>query len=255
MKKMFSLDGEVSIITGGASGIGKAIAKGFYEYGSNVVIADLNDEELSSTVDEINGLAGENRCLDYKCDVTDIEQVKKLKSLAVEVFGKITVLVNSHGIARRNWAVDMSEKEFDDVISVNLKGVYLCTSEIGKYMVQEKKGSIINISSIAAHVCMPRNVNYCTAKGGVASMTRAFGAEWAKYGVRVNAIAPGPCRTKFTEEIYRDHEYVKALLTKIPLNRVADPKDMVGPAILLSSEAGAGIVGQTIIVDGGYSII
>ena len=275
---LFSLEGKTAVVTGGAGGIGAEAAKAYYALGANVMLADADmgalDKAKGAFCDGAGEGGGRAECADggggggsggfssaggrieaHACDVTDSKQVEGLRDAALQKFGRIDVLLNSHGISRRASAADMTERQFDDVVAVNLKGAYLTTAIIGRVMVGQKGGSIVNISSIAAHVCLPNNVNYAAAKGGLEAMTRSFAGEWAKYGVRVNAVAPGPCRTNFTKSLYADPGYVSALTAKIPRGEISEAADLVGPILLLSSGAGANIFGQTLVVDGGFTII
>ena len=254
LKELFSVEGKTAVVTGGASGIGVEIAKAYYELGAKVMLVDIDGDALAR---QKNGFheTGAGICEIFACDVAKKAQVEELRDGILKKTGRIDILVNSHGISRRASADLITEKEFDDVIAINLKGVFLTTALLGRVMARQKSGCIINISSIAAHVCMPNNVNYAAAKGGLEAMTRSFAGEWAKHGVRVNAIAPGPCRTQFTQSLYADPQYVKNLTAKIPRGEISEAADLVGPALLLSSDAGANLIGQTLVVDGGYTIL
>lgn len=251
LKNIFSIESETAIVTGGASGIGASIAECFHSLGANVIIADLNEDALKKQQEKI----GSDRCKIFQCDIADESKANELSNFAIERFGKVDILVNSHGISRRASADDITSEDYDVVLNVNLRSVFLTTSIIGRHMVKRKKGSIINISSISAHVCLPNNVNYSAAKGGMEAMTRSFAGEWAKHGVRVNVIAPGPVRTPFTEAIYADPAYEKALLQKVPRGVISTSDEYLGATLLLASGAGANIVGQTIVMDGGFIIV
>ena len=254
LKNLFSVSGKTAVVTGGASGIGAEIARAYYELGAKVMLVDIDPEALARQKRAFDE-SGAGICEIFPCDVAVEAQVRQLRDEAMQKFGRIDILLNSHGISRRASADHITEKEFDDVIAVNLKGTFLTTALLGRIMVGQKSGCIVNVSSIAAHVCMPNNVNYAAAKGGLEAMTRSFAGEWAKHGVRVNAIAPGPCKTNFTKTLYEDPEYVKNLIAKIPRGAISEAVDMVGPALLLSSDAGVNLLGQTLVVDGGFTIL
>ncbi len=251
--ELFSVNGKAAIVTGAGSGIGRAAAECFCRNGASVVLVDIDEERLAGVCGGLTDARGAAAA--FACDVTSEGRVAALKDFALAKFGKIDMLINSHGISGRVSADDMTGADFDRVIGVNLKGVFLTTAIIGRAMAAGGGGGIVNISSIAAHVCLPNNVNYAAAKGGLEAMTRSFAGEWAKKGVRVNAVAPGPCRTEFTKSLYEQPGYYENLVAKIPRGYVPGPEDLMGPILLLATGAGANITGQVIVADGGYTIV
>lgn len=252
--ELFDVEGKTAVVTGAGSGIGYSIAAFFCRNGANVVMADIDEKGLLQAKEIFSDYSGKMEI--FLCDMSQEEQIEKLRDFVLEKFDKIDILINSHGISCRASADNITSGQFDKVINVNLRGVFLPTALIGRVMAeQETGGSIINVSSIAAHVCLPNNVNYAAAKGGVEAMTRSFAGEWASRKVRVNAVAPGPCRTKFTEKLYAQPGYLDNLLKKIPRGEISVPADLMGPILLLATRAGANITGQTLIVDGGFTTV
>ena len=254
---VFDLTGKVSIVTGSAAGLGQTMAIGLAKHGSDISVVDINVDRAKSVAKEIESLG--RRALIIKVDVTQKPEVDKMVEKLLDEFGKIDVLVNSAGIARRAKAEEMSEKDWDEVISVNLKGVFLCCQAVGKVMIKQESGKIINIASVVGQrgLFHPFDLacSYCTSKGGVIQLTRALAAEWAKYNVRVNAIAPTYFMTKMTRPLLENKEFLDYLKWKIPLQRPGKPEELVGPVVFLASDASSMITGHILNVDGGWTAI
>ena len=246
----FGLQGKIAIVTGGKSGIGRAIALALAEAGADVAVCGrvLEDGELQAVADEIKRLG--RRSLAVRADISRRTDVNNLVQRVVSEFGGIDILVNNAGNYFMAPLLETPEDDWDRIIDTHLKGYYLCCQAAGKKMVAQKRGNIINIASAVTKKVNPRAGVYCIAKGGVIMLTKVLAVELAPYNIRVNAISPGLMRTKLLEPWLTD-EVFKRVEPQIPLGRIAQPDDMTGAAIFLASDASSFITGQTIVVDGG----
>jgi NAD(P)-dependent dehydrogenase (short-subunit alcohol dehydrogenase family) len=248
-----SLENKVAIVTGGARGIGFAIARRFLEEGARVVIADCDDENGSSAVRELSRLGP----VQYvKCDVGERLDVRNLVAATLDVYGDINVLVNNAGILASGDFLDIEEADFDRVLRVNLKGAFLVGQAVARYMVSRVKagaspGTIINMSSINAVVAIPTQVPYVVSKGGMDQLNKVMALSLAPYGIRVNAIGPGSIATQLLETIMRDPDGRRRVLARTPLGRIGDPREIAGVAVFLASDDASYITGETIYADGG----
>lgn len=245
---VFSVKGKVAIITGSSKGIGRILGLGFAKSGASVVLVARTATDLETAANEIKTHGG--KTIVVPTDVTRGAQVLQMVQRTVKEFGRIDVLVNCAGGGNYVPLLDMSEEAWADMLEYNLKSVYLCCRAVGKVMVAQKSGSIINFSSGSAVVPIPRLTHYCAAKAGVDQFTRTLAAEWGPFNVRVNAISPGLINTQHNVDIMGAstiEQYAKA----IPLGRIGQPEDILGLAIFLASEASAFITGAIIPVSGG----
>jgi NAD(P)-dependent dehydrogenase (short-subunit alcohol dehydrogenase family) len=247
------LDGKVAIVTGGSSGIGKAIVKTYLDHGAKVMIVDVDEEGLQETEKELAKF--KEKVLLVKGDVTKVEDVRKTVDETVKKWTKIDVLVNNAGVGTISSLIEMTEEEWDYVLDINLKGMFLFTREVAKVMIEQKGGCVINLSSINEEVPLAGEIHYCVSKGGVKMLTRAVALELAPYNIRVNAIAPGMTETALTEEILVIPELKGAVLHQIPLGRIGRPKDIAKVAVFLASDYASWVTGSTICVDGGMHLI
>lgn len=245
---LFKIDGKVAIVTGGSRGLGKAMAKGLADAGVEVVIADVLDS--SETVEEIKKMG--KKATGLKVDVSNKKEVDEMVDKVIEEFGRIDFLVNNAGILRTGKAEELSKEDWDKVIAINLTGQFLCAQAVAKQMFKQKKGNIINISSIAGISGYPDSVAYSAAKAGSIMMTKTFAAEWG-HTIRVNAICPGVFATDMTDDFLEDEEFMKTLRQKVPLGRHAEPDELVGTIIYLASEASSYVNGHEIVIDGGWT--
>ena len=247
------MDGKVAIITGGAMGIGYAIARRFLRDGARVVIADIDEEAGEAAVAELSNLG------DIDFVATDVSQrldVRNLIAATLDNFGDIDVLVNNAGISHSSDFLDLTEDDFDRVLSVNLKGAFLCGQAVARRMVSKIEqggdaGCIINISSINAVLAIAEQVPYSVSKGGLAQLTRSMALSLAPHGIRVNAIGPGSVSTDMLSTVLSSPDARERVLSRTPIGRVGEPQDIAGVAAFLASKDAAYITGQTIYADGG----
>ena len=244
----FSLKGQVALVIGGTSGIGRAIAAGYLDAGARVIIAGRSQDKLDAAVAE---LSAHGEAFGYVADVSDFAALRGLVGITLAHHGRIDTLVNCQGITNIKPAVDFSPADWDAVIDTDLKSVFFACTEVGRHMLGRGSGSIVNIASLSSHRGWAGSAVYAVAKSGVFSMTQTLGAEWASKGVRVNAISPGFVMTDLNRDKMSAQRKALAL-SRTPIGRFGEPDEMVGAAIYLASPASAFVTGQTIAVDGGF---
>ena len=250
MSDLFSLKGKVAMVTGAAQGIGREIALGFAQYGADIVAVDLNDEKLQSLKTEIE--TRHRRCLVFKVDLGQIAQIEQMVEKAVKDMGRIDILANIAGVNVHKAAEEMTEQDWDFVQDINLKALFFCCKAVGKVMLRQGSGKIINMSSSFGMVGFGGRTAYASSKAAVSNLTKTLALEWSSRGIHVNAIAPGPVWTEARHELFSNPEFYANLVKKVPMNRTAKPVEMVGPAIFLASEASSYVTGETLLVDGGF---
>jgi len=251
--KIFDLSGQVAIVTGGNQGIGFAIARGLATAGAAVVIANRRLAEGQQAADK---LADEGlKAAAVQTDVARTSSIDNLVETVLREFQQIDILVNNAGVILRKPAEEFSEQEWDNLMGINLKGLFFCCQRVGQTMIRRKKGKIINISSNVSEVAMKGRSIYAVSKAGVSHITRTLALEWAEHNVQVNAIGPGPTITELNKSFFAANpQDLQERIDSIPLKRMGDPSDYIGPAVLLASAASNFITGQTLLVDGGSTI-
>jgi len=256
---IFALPGKTALVTGAGGAIGLAICQGFADWGADVACLDISEEIATAAAQTVR--MGDNRqALAVTCDVRDPSQIESAVSTVLAKFGHIDILVNlaGHGILKP--AVEFTLDDWEETIHVYLRSTFLFCNLVGKGMVEQGSGSIINISSVASIVALGRGTGpYAAAKAGINGLTRELAVEWAKKGVRVNAIAPCQIDTPQLRKILVDPQFdpdklMNTWLEAIPMGRIGQPHEIAGPCIFLASDAASLITGHVLLVDGGYTI-
>ncbi|NIM46009.1 MAG: glucose 1-dehydrogenase [Nitrososphaeria archaeon] len=248
-EKLFNLTEKVIIVTGGASGLGRAIALGTAAFGAKVVIADINQEGAKQVAGEIDG-----EKLVLRVDVTKLRDIRRMVEETRRRFGRIDVSFNIPGINVRKPALELSKRVWDEVVSFNLNTIFYCAREVGKVMLRQKKGSMINMASARALVGGIAQSPYSASKGGISQLTKCLAAEWAPH-VRVNALAPGYIETQLVREMMKNDDWYTSMKQKHLLSRFGRPEEVVGAAIFLASDASSFVTGSVLCVDGGWTAI
>ena len=246
---LFSLDGKVAAITGATRGIGRAMAIALAEAGSDIALLQRSKEFLG-VKEEIERLG--RKCFIVNCDLENASEVSEAISSVVAYFGNLDILVNNAGIQRRSPAVDFAEEDWDAVMNVNLKTVWLLCQQAGRQMLKQGSGKIINMASLLSYqggITVPA---YAAAKGGVAQLTKALSNEWAAKGVNVNGIVPGYIATDMNEALINDETRSRQIIERIPAGRWGQADDFKGAVVFLASDASAYIHGHLLAIDGGW---
>ena len=252
ISELFNLSGRIAVITGGAKGLGRSMALALADAGSDVVISDILISSAKNVAKEIEKKG--QRSLGIKLDVTQSGEVQKMVNEVTEHFGRIDILINNAGINIISPAENFALKDWNRVVNINLTGVFLCSQAVGKVMIKQRGGKIINIASLFGTIGSPHDaVAYNSSKAGVINLTRSLAIEWAKYDIHVNAIAPGIIETDLTRNRLENKEYYNSWIDRTPLGRIGTPEDLYGAIIYLSSEASNWLTGHTIVIDGGYT--
>lgn len=246
------MTGKVAIVVGGAGGIGHAQALGLADAGADVVVTSRKLEHLESVAKEIQ--ARGRKSLAVPVEVTEEKSVVAMLDGILKEFPRVDILVNSHGLAIRKPADTFPIDEWQQVMDVNTRGTFICCQVVGRVMIKQRSGKIINMSSVRGRYGLPVDyAAYCPSKGAVDTLTRTLACEWAKYNVLVNAVAPTIVETELTRPALADPEYAKRMKSRIPLGRWAMPEDIVGATVFFASPASDFITGQVLYIDGGVT--
>lgn len=250
MAKNIDLKGKVAIVTGATRGIGRAITLALTEAGANIVCVGKTGAGLSDLQKEIES-AG-SKAISIKADVSKMHDTREIVKTTVDAFSRIDILVNNAGIIFRKPIFDVTEEDWDSLMDINLKGVFFLTQEVGKVMIEQRYGKIINIASLTSFKGTPGISIYAISKAGLVSLTKCLAVEWSKYNINVNAIAPGYVITDLNRTALSDKAFYDQVVSRIPLGRVGNPADIGDAVAFLASDSSSYMTGETILIDGGY---
>ena len=248
----FALKDQVALVTGAARGLGRAISLALAHAGSDMALGLRDVQADSGLAAEISNMG--RKTLSLQMDMSKMEQIFSAVDKTVKEFGRIDILVNNAGIAPENLAENVREEDFDATLAVNLKGTFFASQAVGRIMIRQKSGKIINMSSQAGFAALPTESIYCMTKAGIAHLTKCLAVEWGKYGITVNAVAPTFIRTPGTETVLADPAFRADTLERIAaLHRIGEPMEVAGAVVFLASPAASLITGETILIDGGWT--
>jgi NAD(P)-dependent dehydrogenase (short-subunit alcohol dehydrogenase family) len=251
---LFSLKGKIAIVTGSSKGIGKAIALSLSREGADLVVLSRHLKDVELVKEKIVNEGG--KALALQIDISQKEEVYRLVNKTLSEYGQIDILVNNAGISPiPKRAEDVSEAEWDQMMAVNLKGLFFCCQAVGKEMIKQKHGKIINMSSVLGVTVRKGLLGYCVTKAAIIQMTKALAVEWAKYNIKVNALAPSWVDTEFIKALDATPKIKQSYIDSTPLGRFAVPEDIVGAAIYLASDVSDYVTGSTLLIDGGWTSI
>ena len=247
----FDLSGKVAVVTGAGRGMGQYMALDLARYGADVVLCSRTLSELEQVGGEVEALG--RKALVVPTDVGRIAEIERMTAMAVERFGRIDILVNNAGMNIPQWAEEVTEEAWDRIMNINVKGVFFCAQAVGKVMIRQEKGKIINISSQAGSVGLIKRAAYCSSKGAINQLTRVLALEWGKHHICVNALAPTFVETPMTRPMLEEKSFRDYVMGNILLGRLCKPEDLTGGLIFLASDASDMVTGHILHIDGGWT--
>jgi NAD(P)-dependent dehydrogenase (short-subunit alcohol dehydrogenase family) len=248
--QLFSLEGKVAVVTGGTSGIGRALSLGLADAGADVIATARRKEQVDDTAREIE--ARGRQTLRMASDVGDRSTLETLLAAVLERFSKVDILVNCAGMIKRTPTLDLPEAEWTNILNTNLTGTLRACQVFGRHMLERGYGRIINIASLNSFVALSEVAAYAASKAGVASLTRSLAVEWSKKGVTVNAVAPGVFRTDLNAQLLDSTPRGQELLMRTPMGRFGKTEELIGATVYLASDSASFVTGQILVVDGGF---
>ena len=247
----FSLSGKIALVTGAGAGIGEAIALMFARKGADIVLVDMNAQTAEANAEKIR--ASGRKALVQAGDITSTATIGKIVDDAVKEMGRIDILVNSAGIVRLDDAENLSEEYWNSTLAVNLSASFFMAQAVGRQMIKQKSGRIVNIASQGGVIALDKHVAYNTTKAGIIMMTKVLATEWAEFGIQVNAISPTVILTALGKQAWAG-EVGEAMKKKIPAGRFGYPEEVAAAAVYLASDAASLVTGSNLVIDGGYTI-
>ena len=247
----FKLNGKVALVTGAARGLGRACALALAHEGADIALG-LRDVATAADLEQKIKTMG-RKVIRLQMDVSDLQQINDAVERAIKTLGKIDILVNNVGVAPGNPAEKVTEADFDHTINLNLKGNFFTAQTVGKQMIKQGSGRIINMSSQAGFIALDNESIYCMTKAGVNHLTKNLASEWAKYNITVNAVAPTFIETPGTEPWLKDKAFRQSVVDRIPLGRIGKPMEVAGAVVFLASDAASLITGEIMLIDGGWT--
>lgn len=248
--ELFSLEGKIAVVTGGTSGIGRALSLGLAEAGADVIATARRQQQVEETAAAIESLG--RKTLRMASDVCDRSSLESLAAAAIQKFGRVDILVNCAGIIKRAPTLDFPEEEWTSILNTNLTGTLRACQVFGRPMLERGYGRIVNIASLNSFISLSEVAAYAASKSGVASLTKSLAVEWSKNGVTVNAVAPGVFRTDLNAKLLDSTARGQELLMRTPMGRFGKTEELIGATVFLASDSASFVTGQILAVDGGF---
>jgi len=248
----YTLQGNIALITGAGRGIGRACALALSKAGANIALGLRDVTASDDLVDEIRRNGSAVQCV--RMDLHDIAQIHSAVAEVQQHYGRIDILVNNVGIGAANLIEHVTESDFDETVAINLKGTFFTSQAVGRLMIAQNEGKIINLGSQAGVIALPSESVYCMTKAAISHLTKCMALEWAQYHINVDAVAPTFIRTPGTVKWLDDKAFEQSVIARIPLGRIGEPMDVAGAVVFLASPAAAMITGTTLMIDGGWTL-